>query len=257
MSTSRLQAPRTPGRLELWAGAVGAFRWAFMPVGLLALIALGVHAAADVVDERILWLVDRVDSAFDAVVGSVSLTQSWVHWVDLQQRVTLARGAALVWELAADVVLALPVLGYRERSDGAVFGARWGDLRGLWDRLRDRPSVMRVARPLSALGIATAGACAVARMIQGAVYLSLRGLLGDTFAAGSGRLLAIAALLGVLASLGWRMVLRSAQDADTVSQDEVKDWRTALTAGLWGTAVVLPLSLAALWDASPVWSFFR
>ena len=29
----------------------GAFRWAFMPLGLFALVAVGVHAAADVVDD--------------------------------------------------------------------------------------------------------------------------------------------------------------------------------------------------------------
>src|SRR4051812_50196572 len=87
MSTSRSQA----GRLELWAGAIGAFRWAFMPLGLLALIALGVHAAADVVDDRLLWCVDQLDAVFDAVVGHFTLTESWVHWIDLERRETLPR----------------------------------------------------------------------------------------------------------------------------------------------------------------------
>ena len=43
----------------------GYFRWLFMPLGLMALVAVGVHAAADTVDDRLLWLVQGLDAWMD------------------------------------------------------------------------------------------------------------------------------------------------------------------------------------------------
>src|SRR4051812_4018356 len=87
-----------------------------MPLGLLALIAIGVHAAANTLDDRLLVLVDLADSAFDHVAGRYPLTEPLVELVSLERRTTLARFLTLIWELAADGVLALPALGYREEQ---------------------------------------------------------------------------------------------------------------------------------------------
>jgi len=241
---------------------LAGFRWVFMPLGLVALIAVGVHAAADVVDDRILWLVDHADALFDSLVGRFQATASWVDLVGLEQRVKIARSVALVWELAADIILCWPALGYRERDarkpvifETSLSGA--GGFRQLLRRLKARPTTMRVFRPLAVGLVALAGGCAVARMVQGAVYLPTRGALGDGPAGLLGRACALAALAAVLYTLGWRATLRTLQDADVMSDDGHPSAAEALWRGLPGTLVVIPLAFAALAGATPLLSFFR
>jgi hypothetical protein len=231
------------------------FRWLFMPVGLFALLAVGVHAAADVVDDRLLWLIDRADASFDAFVSQWPLTQPMVNWVGLEQRVWLARALALLWELAADLFLALPALGYEEHASRVPLAQRW---KPLWAKVVAHPSGLLVVRPLATLAVSLAGACAVGRMVQGALYLSLRGGLGDGIAGPLARLCAIAALAAVLAAFGGRAFLRNVQHAVSAApvagaRGRWKRW----TAGWLGSLVVAPLALAALVGASPLLSFFR
>ncbi|MFP2909717.1 hypothetical protein ACLESD_32660, partial [Pyxidicoccus sp. 3LFB2] len=128
---------------------LGGFRWAFMPLGLLALVAVGVHSAADTLDDRLLAVVDRVDAAFDSLAGRFDVTAPMVEWLSLELRTRLARLLALVWELSADLVLALPALGYRESSalkPAEAWKAALGteaakpSWRALWTRCLRRPT---------------------------------------------------------------------------------------------------------------------
>ena len=243
---------------------LGGFRWAFMPMGLLALVAVGVHSAADTLDDRLLAVVDRADAAFDSLAGRYDVTAPMVEWLSLEVRTRLARMLALAWELAADLVLALPALGYREEQAPKPAEA-WKmalgteaarpSWRALWTRCLRRPTPMRWLRPLATAAVALAGACAVARLVQGTLYLSSRELMGDGVADGVARGLAGATLVGVLASLGWRVVLRNLQHADAAC--EAEGGKGALRRGLVGCAVVVPLAVAAAVDASPVLSFLR
>ncbi|MCP3138386.1 hypothetical protein [Pyxidicoccus xibeiensis] len=243
---------------------LGGLRWAFMPLGLLALVAVGVHAAADTLDDRLMAVVDRADAAFDSLVGRYELTAPMVEWLSLELRTRLARMLALAWELAADLVLALPALGYREAREARPAEA-WKAALGteparpswkvLWTRCLRRPTPMRWLRPLATAAVVLAGACAVARLIQGTVYLSWRELFGDGAADVAARGLALGALVGVLATLGWRAVLRNLQHADAAC--EVDGGKGAFRRGWVGCAVVVPLALAALVDATPVLSFLR
>ena len=233
-----------------------------MPLGLLALIAIGVHAAADVVDDRLLWLVDQADSLFDSLAGRFEFTASLVNLVGLEQRVKLARSVALVWELAADVILCWPALGYRERNarqpvllESSLQGA--GGFRQLVRRAIRRPTLMRVVRPIAVGLVGLAGGCAVARMVQGAVYLPTREVLGDGPAGFLGRMAALLALAAALYALGWRAVLRTLQDADVMSEDGNPSRAEAFWRGLPCTVVVIPLAFAALAGATPLLSFFR
>jgi hypothetical protein len=244
----------------------GGLRFVFMPLGLFALLAVGVHAAADTLDDRLLWLIDQLDAGFDALVGGFALTSSWVGWVELEDRTTLARGLALLWELLAVAVLALPVLGYREaerrHAPQGLAGLLGTPARGWKDIFRDvvrRPTLLRVARPLCTAALALAGGCAVGRMVQGAVYLGSRELLGDDWAGPLGRALALGALCGVLLSFGARAVLYALYRADRLAVEEGRGvpYLKLVAMGLPGTAVVLPLGAAALLDASPLLSFFR
>jgi hypothetical protein len=121
-----------------------------------------------------------------------------------------------------------------------------------------KPTLLRLTRPLCTLLFAVAGSAAVAQMLQGEVYLSLRAQVRNAELAGSfARLLAIGTLALLLGTLGWRAVLRSVQYADRVSQEECTTRLKAMRVGLWGTALVVPLALVAGLDASPLASFFR
>jgi hypothetical protein len=252
-----------PGPFTALSRLLSHFRWAFMPLGLLALLAVGVHAAADTLDDRLLAVVDVADAAFDRVVGRYSLTESLVDLLSLEGRTTLARLLALAWELAVDMVLALPALGYREELDSQARPSRMpvGPPRDSWRamlvRCLRRPTTMRWIRPVATALVAVAGACTVARLVQGTVYLSWRELLGDGAADVVARGLALAALVGLLWRLGWRAVLRNLQHADAASEAHARGLAGALAYGLPGSALVVPLALAAALDASPLLSFVR
>jgi hypothetical protein len=257
--------PSGPGALGRASRFLGRFRFVFMPAGLFALIAVGVHAAADTLDDRILWLVDRTDSAFDAVVGAWGPTAAWVHWIDLDDRTRIARAFALVWELAADLVLAVPAIGYREQERGrpargftALLGTparRWAVM---WRDVVRRPTVLRVTRPLATAAVVLAGSCAVARMVQSALYLWSRRGIGDGLAGPLARISALSALVAVVLVFGARAVLRNLQHADAIATREPGvPWLRVFAKGAVGSAIVIPLAVAALLDASPVLSFFR
>jgi hypothetical protein len=241
---------------------VAKIRWAFMPLGLLALVAVGVHAAADVVDDKLLWLVDHVDAAFDAIAGRFELTVSLVELIGLTERVKIARSLALLWELAADVILCWPALGYREKDphrpvilEASTEGT--SGFKQLMKRAWHRPTTMRIARPLAAAMVSLAGAAAVARSVQGAVYLPTRGFLGDGVAGFLGRGLSIVAIAAVLYALGWRVVLRALQDADEISDEGSPSLPVAMWRGLPATLIVIPLAFAALVGATPLLALFR
>lgn len=74
-------------------------RWLFMPLGLLALIAAGVHAAADVVDDHLLGLVETSDLWFDNLFVQNERFAAWAAWVDVRERTVIARALAVVTRL--------------------------------------------------------------------------------------------------------------------------------------------------------------
>ncbi|MBI3185707.1 MAG: hypothetical protein HYZ28_26510 [Myxococcales bacterium] len=242
---------------------LGYFRWAFMPLGLCALVAVGVHAASDTIDDHILWLVDHADALFDGLLASWSVTEPLVNVVRTEQRTLIARAVTLILELSCDVVLAVPALGYREEDAPARFRTpsfvtRARTWRALVKKLLEKPTAIRIARPLMTAAVVLAGTCAVARMVQGALFLSLRaGVAGDEVAGALSRLLAIGALALLLGTLGWRAVLRSLQHADKLSDQLAVTRLRAMSLGLLGTAIAAPVALAAVLEASPVFSFFR
>lgn len=255
---------RTPSRgfLLKVSELLGAVRWAFMPLGLFSLLAVGVHAAADGLDDQILVAVETWDAWMDGLLGALSWTDSWVDVVGVSERSVVARSVALVWELLADAVLALPAFGYVESataSSPALIAApkrptHWAAIKA---QLLKPFTLMRVLRPLSAAVLCLAGACAVGRMVQGRLYLAWRELVGEDLASGAARMIAIAALLAVLATLGWRVVLRNLESADIAWEvgPQVK-WRR-WTVGFVGSLLVVPLAGVAWLSATPVLSFFR
>jgi hypothetical protein len=173
-----------------------------------------------VVGGQVLWLVDRVDAFFDAIFSSWSVTAPLVDLVGLAQRTVFARGVALVWELCADFLLALPMLGYEEREvAGEVALAR-----GL---LRQRPD-LRVVRPLAVLATSVAGALSVARMVQGSVQLALHSGAPASVAAA-------AVLFTLLALFVPRAALRSLEHAERLERP-----------GVLAAIVLAPLIVASI-----------
>src|SRR5207237_1779731 len=76
-----------------------------------------------------------------------------------------ARGVAPWWELAADALLAVPLLGYEEREAAR----EWQLGRDVLRRIR---SPLLLVRPAATLLVGIAGAFSVARMVQGSVQLA-------------------------------------------------------------------------------------
>jgi len=228
-----------------------------MPLGLLALVAVGVHAAADSVEDRIRWLIEQLDAAVDGVFADFEFSRSWVDAIGSVERTHIARALALLWELAVDAAIALPLLGYLEETQRATqvnFAQTW---RSQLIRLKKLPTPMRIIRPVVCGIFAVAGAYAIARMVESSLFLALRnGIVPDDFNGPVARIFALGAMVLVLGSLGWRAVLRALQHADEICEKRVGKKAGPLTAGWLGSLLALPLALVAAVD-TPWWSFFR
>lgn len=217
----------------------GAFRWLFVPLGLFAVVAVGVHAAADLVDDTILRGVEALDAFFDGIFSAHDFTASWVDRVDARERTYLARGLALTWELLADLLIAFPKLGFDEEVL---------PVRELLSRLNRQPTPMRVLRPVITAVFTVAGAYAVSTLVESTLFV---GLVGDVanpqVSAWLARVAGGTAMLVVLISHGWRAVLRSLQHADEVCRESKRPWFS----GLSGTLIALPLAAALIIHAVP------
>lgn len=237
------------GAFDATARVADRLRWFFLPLALCALVAVGVHTAADVLGELLLRMVDAADAAFDSLASRWAFTAPLVDLVGPSQRVFFARGVALLWELAADALLALPMLGYDERGDEVQ------RFRELAAKAWARPTTLHLVGPFATGAVALAGSCAVGRLLEGTLHFGLRGALGsaaDALAHGC----ALAAVLGLVGFIAWRGVVHALVRADARS-DRIPGGRARrFTAGLPAGVLLLPLAVAAL-RAAPLLSFLR
>jgi hypothetical protein len=237
---------------------LNAFRSVFMPLGLVALVAVGIHAAADVVDDRLLRLVEGLDAWLDGWLARADFTAAWVNRIDSRERTLIARGLALAWELSVDGFIALPLFGYAEASDVerryAFDAPTWNTL---FTRLNQQPTPLRVLRPLLTLVFAIGGAYAVSRLVESTLFV---GLVGDVAPADTAAMLARVlgglALAVVLVSHGWRAVLRALQYADARCEAALTT-RQRWLAGTVGTLVATPLAVVLAMEAESLLSVFR
>jgi hypothetical protein len=246
-----------PAPIRQVSGFISAFRGLFMPLGLLALVAVGVHTAADVLDDRVLRLVEQLDAWLDGYLAQWDFTAAWVNRVDSRERTAIARGLALAWELGVDVLVALPALGYSEASEAERrFSLQRETWRTLFARLNQRPTPMRVLRPLVTAVFVVGGAYAVSKLVESTLFV---GLVPDVappdVAQVVARVLGGLALLAVLASHGWRAVLRSLQHADAACERALTA-RQRFFAGTWGTVLATPLAVALALEARSLLSVF-
>lgn len=236
---------------------ISAFRWVFMPLGLLALVAVGVHAAADSVDDRLRWVIDQLDAAADGVFADFEFTRAWVEAIGSVERTHISRALAFLWELAVDFTIALPALGYLEETERAALINPTQTWRAQLQRLNKKPTPMRIIRPAVTAIFSVAGAYAIARMIESSLFIALKnGIVPDQINGPLSRFMALAGMLLVLSALGWRVVLRSLQHADAECEKRATKRAGPFTAGLIGSALALPLAVAVVLD-TPLLSFFR
>ena len=114
------------------------------PLGVFALVVIGVHAGADQLDEHLFLILNLIDRGLDAAmtwtvesIGSLigagqgaieAMTLNAVGLIDLSTKIAIARWLALIAELLVILVLALffaePLLTLVEHSLGARVQAK-------------------------------------------------------------------------------------------------------------------------------------
>jgi hypothetical protein len=226
-------------------------RFLFLPAALCALAAVGAHAAADVLADRVFFAVDLASAALDGLFSRWDLTRPLVDLVGVEQRSFFARSIALVLELCADALLAAPLLGYQERP---------GEMSRALEQLRkwrSRPGTLRISRPIFTAGVAVAGASAVARLAHGSIFAGLRHLAGAGAAEAVARFGGLLALLSLLGLIAWRAVLRSLEESSARADRQTRSKRRALTVGLAGSLALSPIAFTAVAHAARLGSFFR
>jgi hypothetical protein len=234
---------------------LAAFRWLFMPLGLWAALAVGIHGAAYLIDDRILWGIEQLDAGLDAFWSRFEFTQAWVDAIGLRECTFVARAITLLWELFVGVALGLPMLGYRELT---AFQARARPWRDVFRRLKRQPTPMRMLRPVLTGIFATFGAVVIARMLDGALFLAVRASIApDVLAGPLARVAALSAFALVFFAFGTRAVMRALQHADQLAQQPHRTRAGVWLEGTWGSLLALPLGLAAVADAAALISLFR
>jgi hypothetical protein len=258
---------------------LAGFRWLFMPLGLFALIAVGVHSGADIMNNAILRLLDNLATVVIGAVGWIldglcnlfrmgperaeAWTEAFGTSIGLPQRAAAAKWLAFLLELIVDFLIALPALGYRERAEANR------RLHEVQPRLSRRfsilvagtvadPTVLRIAAPLATLAVVVAGTSVVAREVQASVFGTFH-TLSVELASSLGRVLAIAAMVASLIALGGRAVARSLEYANARAEEDrslARPFRRRIR-GLATALVGLPVGLAAFWGGSQILSFFR
>lgn len=190
-----MHVPTQPKPLS--RGFLGLFRWAFVPLGLLSLVAVGVHVAADALDDALLPSLQSLDVWFDSLFASHTSTATWVHVVESREQTLIARGLSLGLEVLTDIFYALPLLSFSTSDSSNVL-------------LRSTPQPkMKLARPaLILLPLFTflfvcAGALAISRLVESTVYFGLSGdLASPETAAISARGISVFSVLLAITSLG-------------------------------------------------------
>jgi len=198
--------------------ALGAARTLVRRLAGLALIAMGVHAAADVLDDLAYDALDALDLVVDNGVaaflawlasaggmtteGAVHAIEGFAGFVDLAEKDWLALRLALVAEVALDIVLLDLAWGSRAKAGASVLE----DLRRSTQELREVARAIdaeRLLAPLTLLAFAVGGAVVVGLAIEQPIRAALAALAPGLVVASN---LAAFAALVVTSVLIWRFV---------------------------------------------------
>lgn len=242
---------------------LGGLGRAVVPLGLFAVIAVGLHAGADRVDDYVLVALNAADEVFDvgasafvrwALEGlgfTAATVNRWtydvVELVDIDTKDWLARAFALVVELLGDLVFAVPLFFHRERDR---------PYREMAKNLYQDPTVLRFVAPLTAGLASVAGVLTIARELSVAGHAAIDGVGGPARSAELGAAVTAGVVLAlVLWRLGAVTVARAICWADRVGEGDRARQVPARRRRLRGWVVmllVLPVSVLAVVEAVPV-----
>ncbi len=271
--------------LQLASRAAATLRPLYLPLGVLAVALVGLHRGADRLDDLLLGWLGALDAWFDGaaaaglgLLGAVAAvppaaSDEWAmqaaELFPLEAHAAVARAAALLVELVAAALLAVPLVVGGPRA-GAAIGwdapsslrprmerASATEARQEWLRRLGRivadPSLRKLALPVAAVAAALAGAIAAggeleAQLLGGLARLGLPGLGGVAqlcgwMAAGLVAVqLAPEALVRAIAFADERGRRARAKGASRFQR---------LAAGVFVTGIALPLALAGLAHGLP------
>ena len=230
-------------------------------LGLAALLLAGAHAAADRLDDLAFTVISGMDAVLDALSGALieavgpllGMTEAdQLRWaqaaeglIDLDQKISIARGFALLLEALIALLLALPLL------NPAVGLATVDRVRVAFSAMLHDPTALLVAAPTATLLAALAGSFVVAHELEAAAraLLAERGLGGPLQL----RLPLALGMVGFLASsrLGARASLRALVRARALSERDRERGKSAArrrARGLFLLVAALPAAAMAFFD---------
>jgi hypothetical protein len=256
-------APSDEGFLARLSVFLGRFRAFFVPIGLFAVLAIGIHSGSDHIDDVTYACLNFLDSLLDDLLAGIirpvweffgagsATTQAAIFWavdlIDLELKDQVARFTALIVELTADVMLALPVFLYREREIS---------VRNTLRKTMQDPTVLRIVAPISGALASVAGVLITTREIQvvtNAELLSIRA--ASSFAGWVASIAGLLALILVTWRLGWVVTVALIRWAESRAVDDERNQIPKKRRRIrgWFTAIIaLPISVFAFIDAIAV-----
>lgn len=261
----------------------GAHRRLVRRLAALCLVVLGVHRAADVMDDLVFRVIDQLDLAVDNLVWSLlqavspeedaaRYSQIFAEWVDLKEKDLAAKVLALVLELALDFWLLDLVWGKRGADEPG--GGMVDELRASTRELKAAlwpVDLERLAGPPTLLLFALAGSLFACIAIESEVS-SLIGKLAPEWrwapnAAAAGAILAAALLLWrFLPDLLHGSIVRAHQRAEKARLREeaegppknplvaVRRKIRRVTRGALLAVVALPIAVVGLLDQADLFA---
>lgn len=198
--------------------ALGAQRTFIRRLGGLALLWMGVHAAADVIDDLAYNALDALDFVVDEAVagflawlstmggmtpeGAARGIESFATFVDLQEKDWLAIRLAFAIEILLDLLLLDLAWGTRDDAGSSLLA----DLKNSVLRLRDAFSAIdleRLIAPFALTGFVVGGAILGGAAIEQLTRSLLEKVAPDLLVAGN---IAAAVALLVVGLLTWRFL---------------------------------------------------
>ena len=224
-------------------------------LGMFALVVVGLHVGADRADDLVFFFVNTVDGLVDAVLGA---SIRWVgelfgappstlaratyvveQWIDLDLKVAAAKESALLLELVAAALVALPLLARPAAPQSCTPRGTMSD-----------PTLLSIALPVSVLVASAAGAVVVANEVHVGLHGLVVAAVGPLEPAS---LLARAIGFVTLVSATWFLGVRAAllavgraRDRTLADRRDLVSPRRRRTRGLVTTLVAAPLALAGI-----------
>lgn len=260
--TTMAEGTKSP---SFFSAAGGFFGRVLLPLGLFSVLVVGLHVGSDRIDDHLFELFSLLDAGFDAaviflireggaLVGLDARTISeWtyraIELIDADEKTQMARTGALVVELAADFVLALPVFVHRREGTNILL------LRDQARRIFRDPTLLKLSLPVAVLAAGLGGTISICREIQVLVHARIAhwSLAPEVL-----NFLPAAAGFTALALVSWRILFPLLVGAIDYADRRANDDRQAVVPvkkrrlrGLVTTFVALPVALVALF-ATPV-----